>query len=261
MDELAKELTLEMFASTELYYQIAEAIGTENFYKLAGVVGGTTIYIPKPESLIRPVRDAHIKAEFNGYNHPELKELVDKVVLPITSLLAKIMTEPGMRFVIGHECGHIAMGHVIYHTAASTLGQLSQILPLVGPLVSRSISYPLNAWSRRSEITADRAGFLCCGNLEQSKRTLLQIESAFAPADTLDLDSYMENSRQFLKKGLLRRLGEYGANHPLTPKRIQALDLFAQSELYYQATGQKAPEGAVSASDLAQRTEAVIKVL
>lgn len=72
MDELAKELTLELFASTELYYQIAEAIGTENFYKLAGVVGGTTIYIPKPESLIRPVRDARIKAEFNGYNHPEL---------------------------------------------------------------------------------------------------------------------------------------------------------------------------------------------
>lgn len=181
--------------------------------------------------------------------------------IAITSLMVKIMTEPGMRFVIGHECGHIAMGHVVYHTAASALGQFSQMLPLVGPLVSRSISYPLNAWSRRSEITADRAGFLCCGNLEQSKRTLLQIESAFAPADTLDLDSYMENSRQFLEKGLLRKLGEYGANHPLTPKRIQALDLFAQSELYYRATGQKAPEGAVSASDLARQTEAIIKVL
>ena len=29
-------------------------------------------YLPKPESVLRPVRDAHIKAEFNGYNHPEL---------------------------------------------------------------------------------------------------------------------------------------------------------------------------------------------
>ena len=72
MDELAKELTLEMLPKSELYYQIAEAIGAENFYKLAELVGGTTIYVPKPESLTRPVRDAHIKAEFNGYNHQEL---------------------------------------------------------------------------------------------------------------------------------------------------------------------------------------------
>ena len=71
MDELVKDLTLDMI-SEGLYRMIAEAIGTDNFYKLAEIVGGTTIYIPKPESLARPVRDARIKAEFNGYNHPEL---------------------------------------------------------------------------------------------------------------------------------------------------------------------------------------------
>ena len=71
MDGLVKELTIEMLPEGP-YKQIAEAIGPENFYRLAEVVGGATIYIPKPESLTRPVRDAHIKAEFNGYNHPEL---------------------------------------------------------------------------------------------------------------------------------------------------------------------------------------------
>ena len=71
MDGLVKDLTLEMLPDG-LYRQIAEAIGVANFYKLAEVVGGATVYIPKPESLVRPVRDARIKAEFNGYNHPEL---------------------------------------------------------------------------------------------------------------------------------------------------------------------------------------------
>ena len=71
MDRLSEELTLEMLPEGP-YKQIAEAIGPENFYRLAEVVGGSTVYIPKPESLTRPVRDAHIKAEFNGYNHPEL---------------------------------------------------------------------------------------------------------------------------------------------------------------------------------------------
>ena len=50
MDELVKDLTLDMI-SEGLYRMIAEAIGTDNFYKLAEIVGGTTIYIPKPESL------------------------------------------------------------------------------------------------------------------------------------------------------------------------------------------------------------------
>lgn len=71
MDELAKELTAEMLPEG-LYKLIADAIGPENFYRLAEAIGGSTVYIPKPESLTRPVRDAHIKEEFNGYNHPEL---------------------------------------------------------------------------------------------------------------------------------------------------------------------------------------------
>ena len=58
MDKLAEGLTLEMLPEG-LYRMIAEAIGTDNFYKLA-------------ESVTRPVRDARIKEEFNGYNHPEL---------------------------------------------------------------------------------------------------------------------------------------------------------------------------------------------
>lgn len=71
MDELMKELTLDMLPDG-IYKEIAEAIGVENFYKLTKVVGGATIYLPKPDSVLRPVRDARIKAEFNGYNHPEL---------------------------------------------------------------------------------------------------------------------------------------------------------------------------------------------
>ena len=70
-DELARDLTLEMLSS-ELYRQIAEAIGVDNLYKLAKVVGGATVYIPLADSLTRPVRDSRIKEEFNGYNHPEL---------------------------------------------------------------------------------------------------------------------------------------------------------------------------------------------
>ena len=49
MDNLSKELTIDMITDGD-NRTIAEAIGVENFYKLCEVVGGATIYLPKPES-------------------------------------------------------------------------------------------------------------------------------------------------------------------------------------------------------------------
>lgn len=71
MDALEDELTLDMI-SEGMYRAIAEEIGVLNFLKIAKLVGGTTFYIPKAESLLRPVRDLHIKKEFNGCNYQEL---------------------------------------------------------------------------------------------------------------------------------------------------------------------------------------------
>jgi len=71
MNELSKGLKAEMLPEG-LYRDIAEAIGPENFVKLAEIIGGATVYIPKADSLVRPVRDARIKGEFNGYNHLDL---------------------------------------------------------------------------------------------------------------------------------------------------------------------------------------------
>jgi len=76
MDALARELTLEQIPEG-LYREIAEAIGVGNFVKLTQLVGGSTIYLPKTESIVRPVRDAKIREEFNGYNHMELAKKYD----------------------------------------------------------------------------------------------------------------------------------------------------------------------------------------
>lgn len=59
MEDLVKELTIDMIPDGDNRI-IAETIGVENYYKLCSVVGGSTIYLQKPESVLRPVRDAHI---------------------------------------------------------------------------------------------------------------------------------------------------------------------------------------------------------
>lgn len=65
------ELKLDMIPEG-IYRNIAEKIGVDNLIELAELVGGNTFYLPKAESFTRPVRDQHIKDEFNGFNHMEL---------------------------------------------------------------------------------------------------------------------------------------------------------------------------------------------
>lgn len=185
----------------------------------------------------------------------------DEPYLVLSSLLVKTMSLGQLKFVIGHECGHIAMGHVVYHSAVATAGNLSQLIPIIGPTIYSFVSFPMNAWERRSEITADRAGLLCCMDLELAQRTLLQIESAFQDADVLDINGYIENSHRYLKKGTLRRLGEYGANHPLISKRMDALKVFANSMCYFELSNQEATENALTDQQLEKKTENIIKVL
>ena len=185
----------------------------------------------------------------------------DEPYLVLSSLLVKVLSRKQLEFVIGHECGHIAMGHVVYHSAVATAGSLSQLIPIIGPAVYKIVEFPLKAWERRSEITADRAGLICCEDLEVSQRTLLQLESAFQNAENLDIDAYIENSKHYLKKGTIRKLGEYTANHPLIAKRMDALRLFANSRCYLELTSQPISTDTLSNRDLEAATEEIIKVL
>lgn len=65
------ELTIEMIPNG-IFKEIATEIGISNMIKLSEIVGGTTFYIPKADTFIRPIRDIKIKEEFNGYNYSEL---------------------------------------------------------------------------------------------------------------------------------------------------------------------------------------------
>lgn len=177
------------------------------------------------------------------------------------SILVRVMSPQQLKFVIGHECGHIAMGHVMYHTLVSSASVFAKYIPVIGGVLNSSVGLLLNAWSRRSEITADRAGFLCCGDLEIAKRSLLQIEAGFINADNLNIESYLENSRKFRKRSFLRRVGEYSASHPMLSKRIEALEMFADSEKFFVATGKNAPSSAISEKELERKIEQLLKVM
>lgn len=73
MVDFKEELTLDKIPDG-LYREIAETIGVVNLIRLSRLIGGTTFYLPKEETFMKPIRNAKIIEEFNGYNHQELAE-------------------------------------------------------------------------------------------------------------------------------------------------------------------------------------------
>lgn len=184
-----------------------------------------------------------------------------KPYIVLGSMLVKAMKEEYLHFVIGHECGHIAMGHVLYQSVANAMAYMASNVPVIGQLVNSTAGIALNAWSRRSEISADRAGLLCCGNLKTAQYALLQIEMGLLDSENINLDDYISSSNQFRKEGVIRRLGELNQSHPLIPKRIEALELFTESSLMYRIAGHIPPAGALNDKTLERKIEELLRVV
>ena len=90
MDAFINELKLEEIPDGP-WRQVAEEIGVENLYKALKIVGGGTTYIPKPDTLIRPVRNRHIRDEFNGWNYLELAKKYN-----VTDRIVRMICGPGV---------------------------------------------------------------------------------------------------------------------------------------------------------------------
>lgn len=182
--------------------------------------------------------------------------------IAISSMLPLVMNTDEIKFVIGHECGHLALGHVVYHTAVSMAGTATGMIPLVGDVISKTITYPLNAWSRRSEISADRAGLICCRDIGIAAKTLLKLEAGLLNVDEIDIDAYVAESENVLHNSMLGKFGEYAMSHPIIPKRIRALKLFGESEVYASSMGIAATDRTLLPREvLAEETEKIIEIM
>jgi Zn-dependent protease with chaperone function len=195
-----------------------------------------TLGIPIPHAIAQ-----HESDSFNAFT----AGTDDYAFIQLSSNLCEFYPERELYFVIGHESGHIAAGHMVYHTLVEVLtGAVAPYLGLLGPLLSGTAGVPLLAWSRRSEITADRAGLLCCGDIAIAERALLRLVTGMLDAEWVDVEEYLRRSGDVESfHGWATNLREFFASHPLIPRRIKALRLFANSELYYTLSGKPRPSG------------------
>jgi Zn-dependent protease with chaperone function len=115
----------------------------------------------------------------------------------------------------------------------------------------------LQAWSRRAEVTCDRAALLAVRDLDKTLGALVKLELGLDKGSAFNATEYLK-SLPDVKKGI-GRYAELFRSHPYVPKRVQALRLFADSALYAQITGQD-PTGKPSLTDIDKQVGDLISV-
>jgi Zn-dependent protease with chaperone function len=248
---------IDAFVSLQFGSQLASAvfISRQSFPDIFEVLAhcAHTLAIPVPHAVVN-----HDPALFNAYT----AGTDEYSFISISSALLQFFSRDEACFVIGHECGHIAARHMLYHTVVNTLtGPLTNLLGPLGVAVQTTAGLPLIAWSRRSELTADRAGLLCCGDMAIAERALLKMVTGFADASRVDMTDYLRRAKSIEEFHKLGKLQELLHTHPLVPKRIEALRLFARSELYYQLTDKPRPQGValLAKPELDRRISRIVK--
>lgn len=178
----------------------------------------------------------------------------DDSFIMVHSALIDHFTDDELLSVIGHECGHIHNSHVVYLTALHYLTRMASAFVqwIVGPAM-----LALSGWSRRAEVTCDRAGLLCVRSLDVSTRALTKLALGSTKLyDELNMEAFVAQHEE--SKGGIGRFMEMNANHPWLPKRVLALRAFAQSELYRKHVGLGG--GGLSMPEVDTKVHEIIKI-
>lgn len=99
----------------------------------------------------------------------------DKAYIAISQKAVVFLDDRELLFLLGREIGHIQCGHVVFRNIVDCLFDGVSMVPLVGKMVSFVTNPMLYSWLRYCEITADRAGLLCCQSREAALRTMMKI--------------------------------------------------------------------------------------
>lgn len=127
-------------------------------------------------------------------------------VILYSELIDSCSTDEELDFVVAHELGHHAAGHL--KTLFFTLPV--RLVPLLGP-----------GYSRACEYTCDRAGLYAMGNLEQSQRALALLTAGKASSRKVDLVEFA--NQQSAGGEFWPAVAEAGSSHPFFAKRVAEL--------------------------------------
>ena len=143
-------------------------------------------------------------------------------IVNINSALFNLMTTDEMRFVIGHELGHLINKDT----------KLKRLILFVFPPESNvpvMLQHKIRLHDQLAELVADRYGYLATENLDACVTAFFKLASGLDLAKmNVSIDALIADNNRRLDY-FLNDKGISRAAHPVNPIRIQALNLFAKA--------------------------------
>lgn len=164
---------------------------------------------------------------------------VDKPFIVLTSGLVDMLDPEELRFVVGHEVGHVFSGHALYRTMLYGLTALAARIAWIplGYIGLRAIVTALEEWQRKSELSADRAGLLCGQDQAAAKRGLMKLAGGPRLAE-MNAEAFLEQAREYdsanndLRDAFFKLIQTQGTTHPFAVVRFAELDRWANGGEY-----------------------------
>ncbi len=166
------------------------------------------------------VRSNQLNAYTFGLDSP-------KAVVLYSSLF-NIMDRDELQFILGHEMGHVKLGHTWLNTL---VGGMSGIPSGLGAAAIMELAF--RWWNRACEYSADRAGVLACAKPAKAISALIKLEAGPAALTHVGMQAAIQHI-ETEDDDLMNKLAEMLASHPMVAKRVEEIRRFTQTQDYRQ---------------------------
>jgi Zn-dependent protease with chaperone function len=161
---------------------------------------------------------------------------LDEPFIVLNSGALDLFDDNELRAVLGHELGHALSYHALYRTLSHLLIQLFMQRFRMGYAAFWAVIAALSEWSRKAELSGDRAGLLCAQDPEVCYRVEMKLAGGSNTGE-MSLDAFREQAREYHSSGeLVDSALKVGSllfrSHPFSVSRLFELENWVESGDY-----------------------------
>jgi Zn-dependent protease with chaperone function len=166
---------------------------------------------------------------------------IDAPFIVLHSAALELLDDDELRVLLSHELGHVMSGHALYRTIAAILALVSLgALPMLTGLAVLPIRLAFLEWSRKSELSADRAGLLGGQDIVIAQRLDMKMAGGGRGpgfAGQLNVDAFMQQAHEYAtsSEGLdvvYKVLSTLALTHPMHTVRAAELQRWVSTGEY-----------------------------
>ncbi len=154
----------------------------------------------------------------NGLMNAFATRIAGRRMVLLTSALVDVQDPAQVDFVIGHELGHHAAGHLSFWK--NLLKLPGQFIPFLGP-----------AYHRSRELTADRMGAYCVGDVEASRSALHMLACGSARLNAyMDADAF--SAQEAMVPPITGFLLHMVSGYPRLTRRVNEVERYFRAQTH-----------------------------